>query len=121
MLPIVVSTSPDINEHPGHRLVVFCCVFTEWQAAHNELFHCLGRKKTYDRTTQRYSTDCLVISFFYIRVFLDRSEMEGASSRFIIESSGLMKLFVLACCLCCWMGDTLVSVSLYSHASELTF
>ena len=27
---------------------------------------------------------------------------------------------VLACCLCCWMGDTLVSVSLYSHAWELT-
>ena len=29
-------------------------------------------------------------------------------------------LFVLACCLCCWMGDTLVPVSLYSHAWELT-
>ena len=29
-------------------------------------------------------------------------------------------LFVLVCCLCCWMGDTLVPVSLYSHAWELT-
>ena len=29
-------------------------------------------------------------------------------------------LFVLACCLCCWMGDTSVPVSLYSHAWELT-
>ena len=29
-------------------------------------------------------------------------------------------LSVLACCLCCWMGDTLIPVSLYSHAWELT-
>ena len=29
-------------------------------------------------------------------------------------------LFVLACCLCCWMGDTLVPVSPFSHAWELT-
>ena len=29
-------------------------------------------------------------------------------------------LFLLACCLGCWMGDTLVSVSLYSHAWEFT-
>ena len=29
-------------------------------------------------------------------------------------------LVVLACCLTCWTGDTLVSVSLFSHAWELT-
>ena len=29
-------------------------------------------------------------------------------------------LFVLVRCLSCWMGDTLVFVSLYSHAWELT-
>ena len=26
-------------------------------------------KKTYGRTTERYSTDCLVISFIYVRVY----------------------------------------------------
>ena len=53
------------------------------------------RKKTYGRTTQRYSTDCQTApgDFLHLRqgLLLDRSGMEGASSRFIIESSGLMK------------------------------
>ena len=49
------------------------------------------RKKTYSWTTQRSSTDCL--DFLHLRrgLWLDRSGIEGASSIFIIESSGLMK------------------------------
>ena len=33
---------------------------------------------------------------------------------------GLLFCLCMVCCLCCWMGDTLVPVSLYSHAWELT-